>query len=89
MSLFSMELNTKNTLLRAYGEMFPDEPCMVLQSKKSTEPAGPVARVDAAAGFVDEPAHAVVVRHAAFLLLQRRLVVLLRRLTGAGNVPFL
>src|SRR5690606_11481222 len=41
-NVFSTLLYTMNTLARGQGEMLPLEPCMVLQSKNTTEPALPV-----------------------------------------------
>src|SRR5690606_33989568 len=38
-SVFSMLLYTMNTFERGHGEMLLLEPCMVLQSKNTTEPA--------------------------------------------------
>src|SRR4051794_11218247 len=42
LSVFSTLLYTMNTLARGHGEMLPLEPCIVLQSKNTTEPALPV-----------------------------------------------
>src|SRR5690606_41121515 len=41
-SVFSTLLYTMNTLARGHGEILPLEPCIVLQSKNTTEPALPV-----------------------------------------------
>ena len=55
-----------NTLARGQGEMLLLEPCMVLQSKNTTDPAG---RHGLDAALLHQQLQADRIRHAVLLLL--------------------